>query len=74
MFAIGKIFLKCHFGIKTVKDPKLRAALLAAQLFVVLSFVVLQFTGGIMGIFPNAFFIMGNIVFILDYVCRRNEK
>ena len=66
VFIAGKIFLGCHFGIKKIKDPKLKAALLSAQLFVVLSIVVLQFTGGVMNIFPNTFFIMCIIVLTLN--------
>ena len=73
LFCAVRIFFKSHSAIKKIKDNKLKNSLLITNSFIVLCFVILQFSGGVMNIFPHVYFMMSCVVIAL-YCIDRKEK
>lgn len=73
IFCAVKLFLQSHLGIRKIKDEKLKNALLIVNSFNVLCIVILQFSGGVMNIFPHLYFMMSSVIIALFYI-RRMEK
>lgn len=65
LFCAARIFLKSHSSIKKIKYEKLKNAFIITNSFIVLCFVILQFSGGVMNIFPHLFFMMSCVVLAL---------
>lgn len=73
LFCAMRVFFKSHSAIKKVKDEKLKNSLMITNSFIVLCFVILQFSGGVMNIFPHLCFMMSCVVMAL-YSINRKEK
>ena len=73
LFCAAKIFFKAHSSIKKIGNAKFKNMFLVANSFVVLCFVILQFSGGVMNIFPHVYFMMSCIVLALYWI-NHSEK
>ncbi len=70
---LTKIMFKVRSMTAKIKEEKLKNALLLTNSFIVLCLIILQFSGGIMSIFPHFYFIESVVVFVL-YCTRKQES
>ena len=73
VFCALKIFFQSHFAIRKIKDERFKNMFLVVNSFNVLCFVILQFSGGVMNIFPHLYFMMSSVVLALYYVCKTEK-
>ena len=73
LFCIIRIFVRSHSMIKKMPEGKLKNMFLITNSFIVLCFILLQFSGGVMSIFPHLYFMMSSVVTAL-YCVKRTEK
>lgn len=74
LFFIGRIFASSHFMIKKMPEGKLKNIFLVTNSFIVLSFVILQFSGGVMNIFPNLYFMLSNVTIALYWMHQKEQN
>lgn len=72
LFSMIRIFLKSHSMIKKMPDGKLKNMFLITNSFIVLCFVILQFSGGVMNLFPHLCFMLSS-VFVALYCINKKE-
>lgn len=73
LFCAIKVFLKSHYAVKKIKDENLKNSFLVTNSFIVLCFVILQFSGGVMSIFPHVCFMMSCVVIALYSIDRKEN-